>query len=158
MNVKTTLGRTFAVTLSLALSQLAAPIVQAAPHLVEKNQMTARLVEQAQSRQEKVELFQKALAQPEVRAQAQAMGINAEKLAKTIPHLSDKELADLSQRATRNQDIAAGHHRHGGGGDAALVVLGLALLVAGVIILAAIADDYDYYDDEYYWDDCDCWW
>lgn len=156
MDVKTTLGRTLAVTLSIALSQLAAPIAQAAPHLVDQNQMTARLVEQAQSRQEKVELFQKALAQPEVRAQAQAMGMNAEKLARAIPHLSDKELADLSQRATRTQDVAAGHRRHRGGGEAALVILGLGLLVAGVIILAALADDYEYYEDDY-WDDCDCW-
>jgi hypothetical protein len=156
MDVKTIGGRTLAVALSIALTNLAVPIAQAAPHLVSPSDMTARLIEQAHSRQERVELFQKALAVPEVREKAKAMGVDAERLSRAVPHLSDKELADLAQRATRAQDLAAGHRGHGGG-EATLVILGVALLVAGIIILAAVLDEYDYYD-EYYWDDCDCWW
>jgi hypothetical protein len=151
MNVKTTLGRTIAVAVSLAFVHATAPIVQAAPHLVNPNQMTARLVEKAQSRQEKVELFQRALATQEVKQQAQTMGLNVEKLSRAIPHLSDKELADLATRATRVSDVAAGH-RHGG--DGGLVILGVALVLAALVILAAVADDTTWDDG---WDDCDCW-
>jgi pyruvate/2-oxoglutarate dehydrogenase complex dihydrolipoamide acyltransferase (E2) component len=154
MDVKTTAGRTLAVALTVALTGLAVPRVQAAPHLVSPNDMAARLVEQASSRQEKVELFQKALAVPEVREKAKSMGVDAERLSRAIPHLTDQELADLAQRATKAEDVAAGHHGHDG--DAALVLIGVALLVAGIIILAAVLDEYDYYDD-YYWDDC-CYW
>ena len=154
MDVKTIGGRTLAVALSVALSQAWAPVAQAASHLVDPSDMTARLVDQARSRQEKVELFQKALAAPEVKERAEAMGVDAEELAKTIPHLSDQELADLTERATRAQDVAAGH-RGVYGPDAALVMLGIGLLVAGIIILALVLDD-DYYYDDYYYDDC-CW-
>jgi hypothetical protein len=155
MDVKTIGGRTLAVALSVALSQAWAPAAQAASHLVDPSEMTERLVDQARSRQEKVELFQKALAAPEVKERAEAMGVDAEKLAQTIPHLSDQELADLAERATRAQDVAAGHRRHHYGPDAALVILGIGLLVAGIVILALVLED-DYYYDDYYWDDC-CW-
>jgi hypothetical protein len=148
VNAKTTLGQTLAVTLSLALLQTAVP-VQAAPHVAGQNQMTARLVEAAKSRQDKIELFQKALATPGVQARAQSMGLDANRISRAIPHLSDSELADLAQRATRAQDVAAGH-RHGDG-DAALVVLGVVLLLAAIVIIAAVAS-------EGHWDDgCDCW-
>ncbi len=150
---RTVLGRTLAAIVSLALVNATAPIVQAAPHLVDPAQMTARLVEQAQSRQAKVELFQQALAAPEVKAKAEAMGLDANKLSQRIPHLSDKELADLSARALRVNDVAAGHHDHGDGSG--LIILGVALLIAAVVVLAAAAgDDWDTWDD---WDDCDCW-
>jgi Flp pilus assembly protein TadB len=150
MDVKTIGGRTLAIALSVALTYLAVPRVQAAPHLVAPGDMTTRLIEQASSRQERVELFQRALAEPEVRQQARAMGVDAERLSRVIPHLTDKELADLAQRAERTQDVAAGHHRHDG--ETALVIIGVALLVVGLIILAALVDD------SYYWDDCDCYW
>ncbi len=150
MNVKSTLGRAAAVAVSLALVHATTPIAQAAPHLVKPNQMTASLVEQAQSRQEKIELFQRALAAPEVQKQAQSMGLSTEKLSRAIPHLSDKELADLATRATRVSDVAAGHrHHHGNDG---LVILGVALLVAAIVIIAAVADDSDWdYDDDCCW-------
>ena len=149
---KTTVGRSLAGILSLALVHATAPIVQAAPHLVKPADMTARLVEQAQSRQEKIELFQNALALPEVKAKAGALGLDAQKISNQIPHLSDSELADLSARALRVKDVSAGHRDHYGNGG--MVILGVALLLAAVIVLAAAAGDADYWDD---WDDCDCW-
>ncbi len=154
MNVKTTLGRATAVAVSLAFVHATTPIAQAAPHLVNPSQMTARLVEQAQSRQEKIELFQRALAAPEVQKQAQSMGLSADKLSRTIPHLSDKELADLATRATRVSDVAAGHHHHNG--DGGLIILGVALLIAAIVILAAVADDGDWDEWDDWEDDC-CW-
>jgi hypothetical protein len=149
---KTVVGRCLAAMTSLALVHATAPIVQAAPHLVKPSDMTARLVEQAQSRQEKVELFQSALALPEVKAKAEALGLNAEKISSKIPHLSDTELADLSARALRVKDVSAGHRHDGDNGG--LVILGVALLLVAVIVLAAAGGDLDDWDD---WDDCDCW-
>jgi hypothetical protein len=72
------------------------------------------------------------------------MGVSAEKLAAAVPHLSDKELQDLSQRASRSKDVVAGH-----GGDSAIIILGVVLLLAGIAVLVAVGDDGYYYDDCY---------
>lgn len=145
MIVRTMLGRTLAVSLSLALSQIAAPVVQAAEgHLVDQGTIAARLIERAQSRDEKVRLFQDALAKPEVQKQARSMGLSPDRLRAAVPHLSDKELADLSDRATRAKDVVAGHSPNDG-----LAILGLVLLLVGVVVLIAVADD-GYYDDYCY--------
>ena len=144
MIARTTLGRAVAVSLSLAVSQVAAPVAQAAtPHLVDSKQVADRLLAGAKSREEKVELFQKALRTPEAERQARVMGVSAEKLAAAVPHLSDKELLDLSQRASRSKDVVAGH------GDEGLIILGVVLLLAGVAVLVAVGNDGYYYDDCY---------
>ena len=78
------------------------------------------------------------------------MGADPDRLRAAVPHLSDRELAELSARATQVKDVAAGH----GGGDEGLVLLGVLLLVAGIVVLAAVAEDH--YDDDY-WDDCWCY-
>jgi hypothetical protein len=145
VNVKTAPTRFLAVTLSLGLSQLFVPIVQAAtPHIVDPSQMTASLIAKAQSRQAKIDLFQKALAVPEVQQKAHSLGLDAARLSRSIPHLSDAQLADLAARATRAQDVVAGHRHHGHYGDeTTLIVIGLALLLAAVIILAVAGGDDD---------------
>jgi hypothetical protein len=142
---RTTLARGLAVALSLALSQAVTPAVHAAPaHLVDPSQVTARLIESAQTREAKIRLFQDALATPEAQAQARRLGRNPVQLKAAVAHLSDKELQDLSQRATRVKDVAAGH-----GTNDSLAILGLVLLVAGVVVLLAVANDGGYYDDCY---------
>ena len=144
MIARTTIGRALAVSLSLAVSQVMAPVAQAAtPHLVDSKQVVDRLLAGAKSREEKVALFQKALGTPEAQRQARVMGVSAEKLAAAVPHLSDKELQDLSLRASRSKDVVAGH------GDDGLIILGVVLLLAGIAVLVAVGNDGYYYDDCY---------
>jgi hypothetical protein len=144
--VRTTLGRTLAVSLSLALSQIAIPVAQAADrHLVDPGTVAARLVARAQSREEKVRLFQDSLARPEVQKQARSMGLSPDRLRAAVPHLSDRELADLSARAGRAKDVVAGHSS-----DDGLAIVGLVLLLAGLAVLLAVSGDGAYYDDDCY--------
>jgi hypothetical protein len=140
---RTTLGRALALSLSFAVSQVAAPVAEAASsHLVDSNQVVDRLLAGAKSREAKIALFQKALSTPEAARQARLMGTSAEKIAAAVPHLSDKELADLSARAAKSKDVVAGH------GDSAIIILGVVLLLAGIAVLVAVGNDY-YYDDCY---------
>jgi hypothetical protein len=156
---RTTWGRALAVWLSVGLTQAAVPAVApAAPspgaangHIVDKGQVARRLLERAKSRDERVKLFQDALGTPEARQKARSLGADPDRLRAAVPHLSDRELADLSARAAQAKDVAAGH----GGGDAALVLLGVLIVAAGIAVLVAVGDDY--YDDDYYWDDCWCY-
>jgi hypothetical protein len=145
--VRTTLGRVLAVSLSIALSQIAAPLAQAAEggHVVAPGTISARLVAQARSRDEKVRLFQDALAKPEVQKQARSMGFSPDRLRAAVPHLSDRELQDLSARASRANDVVAGHSTNDG-----FVILGLVLLLVGVAVLVAAASDGYYEDDSCY--------
>jgi hypothetical protein len=151
VNVRTWFGRALAVTLCGALPMVTVPQAQAAPHVVSSQMTSARLLDNAKSREQKIRLFEDALAQPEVQRQARAMGANADKLRAAIPHLSDKELTNLAERARNVKDVAAGHHD--GGGDAGLLILGLALLIAAIVILAVVVDE-DYWEDDCYYDDC----
>jgi hypothetical protein len=145
VNLKNAPTRILAVTLSLAMSQIAVPAAQAASHLVDPGQITASLIEKAQSRQSRVALFQQALATSEVQQKARSLGLDAGRLSRAIPHLSDAQLADLAARATRAQDLVAGHRHHGHhyGGDTTLIIVGVALLLAAAIILAVASDDED---------------
>ena len=136
-------GRTLALTLSLALSQAAVPVAAATNHVADPSQVVNRLLDHAKSRAEKVRLFQAALATPQAEQKAKALGLNAEKLRASVPHLSDAELADLTARAARARDVAAGHSD-----EDALVILGIVLLVAGLVVLLAVAGD-GHYDDCY---------
>jgi hypothetical protein len=125
---------------------VAAPVAQAAtPHLVDSKQVVDRLLAGAKSREEKVALFQKALSTPEAERQARVMGVSAQKLAAAVPHLSDKELEDLSLRASRTNDVVAGHGHHS---DSGLIILGVVLLLAGIAVLVAVSNN-GYYDDCY---------
>ena len=139
MIARTTWGRALAVWLSVGVSQLAVPVLHAASpaapssHLVDGAQVARRLVENARTREQRVRLFQDALGTSEARARARALGADPDRLRAAVPHLSDRELAELSARATQVKDVAAGH----GGSDGALVLIGVVLLVAGIVALAA---------------------
>jgi uncharacterized protein YjiS (DUF1127 family) len=155
---RTTWGRALAVGLSVGLAQIAVPAVHAAPpapggeHLVNPEQVARRLIENARTREERIKLFQDALAAEPVRQQARAMGADPDRLRAAVPHLTDRELADLAARAEQVKDVAAGHRRHDG--TAALIIVGALLLVAGIAVLAVVAHNNDWDDD--YWED-DCW-
>jgi hypothetical protein len=146
-----------AVALSVALSQIATPLAHAAEvaapagavasHLVNPDQVTARLAERAAERQAQVQQVQGVLDTAEAQKQARVMGIDINKMRGAVPHLSDGELKDLSQRAGQVKDLAAGHH-----GDDGLIILGVILLLAGLAVLIAVSD----YGNNYY-DDCGCY-
>jgi hypothetical protein len=146
VTARTWLGRTLAAALSLAVSQVSLPPALAGEHLVDSGTLARRLLESARTRQEQVALFQKALAEPEVRQRARSMGVSADKIARAIPHLTDAELADLSARAANVKDVRAGHSSNDG-----MAIIGLMLLLAAVVVLVAVA-----YDD-YYYDPCYCY-
>ena len=129
-----------AAVLSFSLVAMGAPRAQAAPHVVGQEQIAERLLAAAETREARVRLFGDALAAEGAQKQARAMGLDPVRLRTTVPHLSDKELADLSARALKVKDVRAGH-----GGDG-LAILGIMLLIAGVAVLIAAADDGSYDD------------
>jgi hypothetical protein len=137
------LPRVLAAVLSLSLSGLGAPPVRAATHVVAPEQIAKQLLEAAQTREARLRLFTEALGTPEAQARARAMGLDPARLRAALPHLSDRELADLQARALRAKDVRAGH------GSDGLVILGLMLLLAAVVVLVAVAGD-GYYDDYCY--------
>lgn len=153
MRLRTTTHRALAVGLSAALTLAAAPAPAAPPpaHLVDPSEVARRLIDSAKTREERVKLFQDALGTGEVQKKARAMGQDPARLRAAVPHLTDRELAELSARAAQVKDVAAGH---GGGSDGALILVGVLLLVAGIAVIAATAD---WYDDDYYYDDCWCY-
>ncbi len=157
MNARTTLHRALAVWLSAGLVHAAAPVraAEAAPlgpsaHVVDQGEVARRLLESATTREQRVKLFQDALATAEAQKRARAMGADPARLRAAVPHLTDRELAELQSRAMQVKDVAAGH----GSNDGALILVGVLLLVAGIVVIAATYHD-DYYDD--YWDDCWCY-
>jgi hypothetical protein len=140
---RTTVGRSLAVMLAVAVSQVTAPMAQAlTPHLVAPQQVDARLAEQAAQRTQQVKVVQDLLDSPQAREQAGVLGLNVGKLRAAVPHLSDAELKDLSARAARTKDLAAGHY------DESMMIVGLVLLLAGLAVLIAVSHD-GYYDDCY---------
>ena len=157
MIARTTFHRALAVWLSVGLVHAAIPAraaETAAPsgsaHVVDPSVVARRLIDSAQTREQRIKLFQDALSTSEAQKKARAMGADPARLRAAVPHLTDRELADLSTRAAQAKDVAAGH----GGGDGALILVGVLLVVVGIAVLAAAAGD-GYYDD--YYDDCWCY-
>ncbi len=155
MIARTTLGRCVAVVLSIVISQIAAPAAQAAQavspasHVVDSQHVATRLAERAAEREAQVDLVRSVLDTAEAQKQARVMGLSIDKMRGAVSHLSDTELNDLSQRAQRVTDVAAGHR----GGDDGLVILAVILVVAGLAVLVAAGGGYN---DPYY-DECYCY-
>jgi len=144
-------GRSLAVVLSLSASHALAPLAQASPaaapaHLVTAPEIAGRLGRQAEQRDAQVRQVQQALDLPAAQEAVRARGLDPARVRAAVPHLDDAELQDLSRRAARVSDVAAGH-----GGDEGLVILAVVLLVAGLVVLVAAEGD------GWGWDDCDCW-
>lgn len=160
MSLRTSLRRALVVVLCLMLSQATTVFAENenVPHLVTSADMQGRLSAQEQARADTIALFQRALDEPQVRAQALALGLDVERAKAAVPFLSDTELANLTRRAVRAQDVVAGHETRGRNPDydiddgslaACLILTGVALVVVGLIVLLAVAADEEY---------CyDCW-
>lgn len=147
MIARTALGRTVAVCLSLAVSQIAAPIAHAdGGHLVAANDVATRLASSAAERDAQVRAVQAALETDEARRQAGVLGASLPRLRAAVPHLSDRELADLSSRAAGLKDVAAGHHHN----DEGLIILAIVMIVAATAIIIAASHDG-------YYNDCGCY-
>jgi hypothetical protein len=158
MSLRTPLRRALVVLLCLMLSQATTMFAENVPHLVTSADMQSRVSAQEQARADTIALFQRALDEPQVRAQALTLGLDVERAKAAIPFLSDAELASLARRAVRAQDVVAGHETRGRNPDydidddhlvACLILTGVALVVVGLIVLIAVAAD-----DEYCYD---CW-
>jgi hypothetical protein len=141
---RTTLGRTLAVFLSAVVSQISAPAVYAAEgHLVPASRVASRLADRAAERLQQMQAVRAVLDGDVARTQAAAMGLSLGKLRAAVPHLSDAELADISARAARVKDIAAGHRHHH---DDGLVIIAVVLVLVGLALLIALEGN-NYYDD-----------
>jgi len=119
----------FAAAMSAA-PVLAAPAPQ---HLVTPNQLRQSAVSASQARQRNIKDIQQFLSLPQAQKAFQQAHVSPEQVKKAVSGLSDQELAQLSQRATKAQsDFAAGAITNE---ELVLILLGVILLV--VIIIAA---------------------
>jgi CHASE3 domain sensor protein len=85
---------------------LAAPAPQ---HLVSPGQLQQSAVNASQARQQNIDEIRQFLSTPEAKKAFERAHANPEEVKKAVAGLSDQELAQLSQRATKAQhDFAAG--------------------------------------------------
>lgn len=92
-----------------AISVTPALSAQAPQHLVTPNQLQQSTVGASQARQRNMEEIRQFLSLPQAKEAFQRAGVQPEQVKKAVSGLSDQELAQLSQRATKAQkDFAAG--------------------------------------------------
>ena len=92
-----------AITVSPALS------AQTPQHLVTPDQLQQSTVGASQARQRNIEEIRQFLSLPQAKEAFEKAHANPEQVKKAVSGLSDEELAQLSQRATKAQrDFAAG--------------------------------------------------
>lgn len=116
---------TAAMTAAPALS---APAPQ---HLVTPNQLQQSTVTASQARQRNIQEIRQFLSSPQAQKAFQRTHANPEEVKKAVSGLSDQELAQLSQRATKAQrDFAAG--------DISTEMLILILVAIILVILLAV--------------------
>lgn len=109
-----------AITASPAIS---APAPQ---HLVTPNQLQQSTVAASQARQHNIDEIRQFLSSPQAEKAFQKAHANPEEVKKAVSGLSDQELAQLSQRATKAQrDFAAGD----------ISTEGLILILVAVILI-----------------------
>jgi hypothetical protein len=130
------------IPLALALTLLVAavPGLEAAPHVVDPAEVSARVTAQQRLRHERIALFQAALDLPGVREQARSAGADPERLKAAVPHLSDTELADIARRAEGLADVVAAGDEDDHTKRACLVATGVLLIPVGYLVLHFIAN------------------
>jgi CHASE3 domain sensor protein len=118
----------FAAAITVSPAE-AAPVPQ---HLVTPGALQQSAVSASQARQRNIEELRQFLTTPQAQKAFQQAGVNPEKVKKAVSGLSDQELAQLSQRATRAQrDFAAGAITNK---ELIIIVLGVILLIVLVIV------------------------
>lgn len=99
------------MTAVFAAAMAASPALSAAApqHLVSPDQLQQSTVSASQARQHNIEELRQFLSMPQAQKAFERAHANPEEVKKAVSGLSDQELAQLSQRATKAQrDFAAG--------------------------------------------------
>ena len=103
--VRAIMAAVFAAAMT-ASPVLAAPAPQ---HLVSPDQLQQSTVSASQARQRNIEEIRQFLSMPQAKEAFEKAHANPEEVKKAVSGLSDQELAQLSERATKAQhDFAAG--------------------------------------------------
>jgi hypothetical protein len=125
-----------AIMTAVFATAITAPIALAAPapqHLVTPGQLQNSTVSASQARQRNIQEIRQFLSTPQAQKAFQRAHANPEEVKKAVSGLSDQELAQLSQRATKAQrDFAAGAMS-----NEALIIIVLGVILLIVIIIVA---------------------
>ena len=106
-----------------AFTAFSAPVPQ---HLVTPGQLQQSTVNASQARQQNIQELRQFLSSPEAQKAFEKAHANPEEVKKAVSGLSDQELAQLSQRATKAQrDFAAGD----------ISTEGLILIIVAIILV-----------------------
>lgn len=126
--VRAMMTAVFAAAIAAAPA-LAAPAPQ---HLVTPGQLQNSAISASQARRHNIEELQQFLSTPQAQKAFQRAHANPQQVKKAVSGLSDQELAQLSQRATKAQsDFAAGRLSNE---ELILIALGIILLVVIIIV------------------------
>lgn len=131
MIVRNHCGRVASVALAIIL-MLGFSVSARADHLVDSGQVVNRLLTNAQTREQRIAVFEKALSSPVAEAKARSLGLDPSRLRAVVPQLSDAELKDIADRASRAQDISAGYYHE----DEGMFFAFFLILLLAVIIIA----------------------
>ena len=113
-----------------AYPALAAPAPQ---HVVTPGQLQQSAVDASHARQRNIEAIRRLLSLPQAQQAFQQTHVDPEQVKKAVSGLSDEELAQLSQRATKAQrDFAAGEIS-----NKALIVIIAGVILIVVLVIAA---------------------
>ena len=122
------------MTAVFAAAMSAAPVLGAAApqHLVTPNQLQQSAVNASQARQQNIQELRQFLSLPQAQKAFHQAHVSPEQVKKAVSGLSDQELAQLSQRATKAQrDFAAGAITNE---ELILIILGIILLIVIIIV------------------------
>lgn len=127
---------TRAIMTAVFASAMSVPSVLAAPapqHLVTPGQIRQSAVNASRGRRQNIQQLRQFLSSPQAQKAFQQAHVSPKRVEKAISGLSDQELAQLSQRASKAQrDFAAGAITNE---ELIIILLGVILLI--VIIIAA---------------------
>lgn len=122
-----------AAALALAFTVPPTLVAQAPDHLVSPSMLQQATVNASHARQQNAETLQRFFSSPEAQKALESAHLNPQEVKKAISGLSDQEVAQLAQRATRAQsDFAAGNID-----DRDLLII-LVCIAALILIIVAV--------------------